>query len=220
MKLFLYEHCPYCVRPRIVAGLKSLKLDLIYLANDDEKAHFAHIDEKQVPFLQKDNGEYLIESLLICQHLNDFDHKPILADAAQDQRLMQWTETLSHLSKLLIYPRFIDHPRNHLDFPTKSAKAYFQRKKEMDIGCFTANLRFPEAAIDQIRPVIAKINSLMMTSFATSNKPSWDDIYIFPALRNCTLITDLIDLPENIQNYLDFMSKKTEVALYTEQKHH
>lgn len=46
MKLYSYEHCPFCVRPRIIIGLKSLDIPLIYLANDDEQAHLDRIGKK------------------------------------------------------------------------------------------------------------------------------------------------------------------------------
>ena len=36
MKLYVYDHCPFCVRARMIFGLKNLPVELVVLANDDE----------------------------------------------------------------------------------------------------------------------------------------------------------------------------------------
>ena len=34
-RIYVYDHCPFCVRVRLVLGLKNIKHNIIYLANDD-----------------------------------------------------------------------------------------------------------------------------------------------------------------------------------------
>ena len=34
-RVYVYDHCPFCVRVRFVLGLKNIKHNVIYLANDD-----------------------------------------------------------------------------------------------------------------------------------------------------------------------------------------
>ena len=36
MRLYTYEHCPYCVRARMIFGLKNIPVDVIVLANHHE----------------------------------------------------------------------------------------------------------------------------------------------------------------------------------------
>ncbi len=36
MKLYIYDHCPFCVRARIIFGLRGVAGDEVVLANDDE----------------------------------------------------------------------------------------------------------------------------------------------------------------------------------------
>ncbi len=36
MKLYYYDHCPFCVRARIAAGLLGADVEDVVLANDDE----------------------------------------------------------------------------------------------------------------------------------------------------------------------------------------
>ena len=34
-RVYVYDHCPFCVRVRFVLGLKNIKHNVIFLANDD-----------------------------------------------------------------------------------------------------------------------------------------------------------------------------------------
>ncbi len=35
MKLYIYDHCPFCVRARMIFGLKKLAVEQIVLFDDD-----------------------------------------------------------------------------------------------------------------------------------------------------------------------------------------
>lgn len=218
MKLFIYEHCPFCIRPRIIIGAKHLQnIKLIILENDDEKAHFDHITKKQVPFLQKNKKEYIIESLDICKYLNQFDNQPILKEEKEEDQnclLRQLILKLAYSAKPLIHSRTIYHPQNFMDFPTNSAKSYFKNKKEQYVGGFKTNLRFPEPYMNHTEVILKKIQSIMTYKFATNDNLSWNDIYIFPILRSLTITQDIISIPQNIMYYLKRMSRLTKVSLY------
>ena len=68
MKLYIYEHCPFSARVRYVAGMLNIPLTVTCIAYDDDKTTNALIGTKQVPFLIKDDGEALAESLDIIQY--------------------------------------------------------------------------------------------------------------------------------------------------------
>ena len=38
MKLYIYDHCPFCLKARMIFGLKNLPVELVTLLNDDEAA--------------------------------------------------------------------------------------------------------------------------------------------------------------------------------------
>ena len=40
MKLFIYDHCPFCVKARMIFGLKHLPIRPVTLLNDDETTPF------------------------------------------------------------------------------------------------------------------------------------------------------------------------------------
>lgn len=51
MKLYIYDHCPFCVRARMAAGLFGADVEEVVLANDDEATPIGMIGAKQVPVL-------------------------------------------------------------------------------------------------------------------------------------------------------------------------
>ena len=63
MKLYIYDHCPFCVRARMAAGLFGADVEEVVLANDDEATPIGMIGAKQVPILQKEDGSFMGESL-------------------------------------------------------------------------------------------------------------------------------------------------------------
>lgn len=46
MKLFIYDHCPFCVKARMIFGLKHLPIRPVTLLNDDETTPFNLIGKK------------------------------------------------------------------------------------------------------------------------------------------------------------------------------
>ncbi len=53
MKLYIYDHCPFCVKARMIFGLKNLPVERITLLNDDEATPTKMIGKKMAPILQK-----------------------------------------------------------------------------------------------------------------------------------------------------------------------
>ena len=47
--LFVYDHCPFCVRVRLALGLKNIKFNLQFLANDDVATPTALVGKKIAP---------------------------------------------------------------------------------------------------------------------------------------------------------------------------
>ncbi len=49
--LYVYDHCPFCVRVRLAFGLKNIKHELRFLANDDSKKYLALLSFKSLSFV-------------------------------------------------------------------------------------------------------------------------------------------------------------------------
>ena len=65
MKLYIYDHCPFCVKARMIFGLKNLPVELVVMLNDDEETPQRLIGQKMAPVLQKKDGSAMPESMEI-----------------------------------------------------------------------------------------------------------------------------------------------------------
>ncbi|MBK2109018.1 glutaredoxin 2 [Francisella tularensis] len=214
MKIYLYHHCPYCIKVRLVADLSNFDYQMIILANDDEKAHIDRIGSKQVPFLEKDDGTFIKESDEICKFIAKVQNFEI-AESTIDDFVKGCIADLEPHYRRIIYPRIPHHPRNECDFPTQSAKEYFINKKSQYVGDFDALLRNPPYdSIRAINQILAKIDPFIKTPFINGKKFSWDDINIFPIFFILTMSKDLLEIPTNITNYIKNIEAKTNIELY------
>ena len=85
MKLYIYDHCPFCVRARMIFGLRGVAVEEVILQNDDEETPIKMIGAKQVPILQKDDGSFMGESLDIVRHIDEMAGKGRLKEEVRPQ---------------------------------------------------------------------------------------------------------------------------------------
>ncbi|WP_150465199.1 glutaredoxin 2 [Francisella sp. SYW-2] len=214
MKIYLYHHCPYCIKVRLVADLSKLDYEMIILANDDEKSHIDRIGSKQVPFLEKDDGTFIIESDEICKFIaktQNFD----IAESMINSSVKELVAQLAEHYRRIVYPRIPHHPRNECDFPTQSAKEYFINKKSQYIGDFDSLLKNPPYdSIIAINKILKEIEPFVKIPFINGDNFSWDDINIFPIFFILTMARDLLEVPDNINSYIKSIETKTNIELY------
>lgn len=214
MKIYLYHHCPFCIKVRLVADLSKLNYEIIFLANDDEKAHIDRIGSKQVPFLEKDDGSFIKESDEICKYIAKLQNFKI-AESTIDSIVKEYVADLAPHYRRVVYPRIPHHPANECDFPTQSAKDYFINKKSQYIGDMDSLLKNPPYdSIKSINALLEKINPYIKSPFINGEKFSWDDINIFPIFFILTMSKGLIEIPSNIANYIKDIESKTNIELY------
>ena len=216
MKLFHYDHCPYCVKARMLLGFKNINFDLVTLLNDDEQTPVKMIGQKMVPILQKPDGSFLPESLDIISYLDalpDFG-KPVVSSSKNDKRLKEWFEESRLPTYKLAMPRWV---RMGLEeFATPSAVTYFVNKKEKMIGSFKENMDCSNELIEEIQKPLEKLESFIAAKpFFWGETLNLDDFHVFASLRSLSSVRNLI-FPEKINEYMISMEKKTKVPLYRE----
>lgn len=60
--IYVYDHCPFCVRVRLGLGYKGIKHNLIFMGNDDIPTPTALVGKKIAPILEmKDDGTVMPE---------------------------------------------------------------------------------------------------------------------------------------------------------------
>ena len=111
MKLYIYDHCPFCLKARMIFGLKNIPVELHVLLNDDAETPTRMVGQKQVPILQKDDSRYMPESMDIVHYVDKLDGKPLLT-GKRSPAIEEWLRKVNgrvlpnrHLMSFLLPPR-------------------------------------------------------------------------------------------------------------------
>ncbi|CAB1096415.1 unnamed protein product [Ectocarpus sp. CCAP 1310/34] len=220
-KLWIYDHCPYCVRPRMVFGLKGITHDLAYLSNDDIETPTAMVGKKMVPILElgrpgSDDHEIMAESMDIVKRL-DLDPQfgpPVLAPAVDRKDLDSWVSSAGMLMRRLVRPRNAVTPL--AEFQTRSAREAFVRNHPLpEPSSYEANLKASPKLIEELERELWKLEGMIHspTSVAADGKLSYNDIEFFPRMRGLTIVQGL-GIPPKLRAYLDAVSERVDVPLY------
>lgn len=209
MKLFIYDHCPFCVKARMIFGLKDLPVRLVTLLSDDEATPISMIGKKMAPILQKDDGSYLPESMDIVHYVDRLDGKPILSGKTNPS-ISAWLQQVgSYVNKLLL-PRFAN--ADFEEFATDNARRYFTDKKQAALGDFSGLLADSPDLIDQLEEDLQTLSPLIVSPDAVNGTLSEDDIHLFPVLRALSIVAG-VTLPDNVESYRNRMAQRCDIPL-------
>lgn len=210
MKLYHYDHCPYCVKARMIFGLKDVPLTLVPVLNDDVETPTKLVGRKVVPILEKEDGSHMPESMDIVRYIDGkYGNGPLL-DGPQNPAIADWLANRPYASKLTM-PRWAqsDLP----EFKTDSARQWFKEKKEEAIGLFEEHMKNSAEYIKQSEAGLQKLSPMIQSKGAVNGAPSEDDVHLFAALRSQTIVKGL-RIPHNVSEYLENMSVLSNVPLY------
>lgn len=212
MKLHLYDHCPFCVRAEMVANYKAVAHEKVYLANDDEATCHRLIGAKQVPILQFDDGRAMGESLEIARVLDELGNPGRMIRPHGDfEAIRQHIEQVRTAISCLLFPR--DIALGLPEFATRSARDYFQAKKERIIQRpFVQALAETPEHKASVERMLASLPPLQ-TSVAHGDRLGWDDVLLYPTLRNLSMVRDLA-FPPSVRAYVEEVARLTDTATY------
>ncbi|EKJ3289567.1 glutaredoxin 2 [Escherichia coli] len=209
MKLYIYDHCPYCLKARMIFGLKNIPVELHVLLNDDAETPTRMVGQKQVPILQKDDRRYMPESMDIVHYVDKLDGKPLLT-GKRSPAIEEWLRKVNGYANKLLLPRFAKSAFD--EFSTPAARKYFVDKKEASAGNFADLLAHSDGLIKNISDDLRALDKLIVKPNAVNGELSEDDIQLFPLLRNLTLVAG-INWPSRVADYRDNMAKQTQINL-------
>ncbi|WP_316390514.1 glutaredoxin 2 [Citrobacter farmeri] len=209
MKLYIYDHCPFCIKARMIFGLKNIPVELNVLANDDDETPTRMIGQKMVPILQKDDSRYLPESMDIVHYVDKLDGKPLLT-GKKNPAIDEWLRKVNSYANHLLLPRFAKSAFD--EFSTPSARKYFTEKKEAMIGSFADHLAHSAGLTKKISDDLRALDKLIVQPNGVNGELSEDDIQLFPLLRNLTLVAGIM-WPTRVADYRDNMAKQTQINL-------
>ncbi len=211
MKLFVFEHCPFCIRAIMAANFKKLGVEFVYLQNHDVDARVEKVGANMVPILQKPDGSYMAESLDVVKYLDESDGNPCIEPATKQEQIAAWNESVNGVEGPLVYPRWM---RIVLpEFGSEEAKAWFTMNKSKMISMsFEDAMAKTDTFLPKINEALKTIDWLTLPS-ENDNKLSYDDICFYPTLRNLTVIKG-IEFPAKVKQYIDEVTALTDIPVY------
>ncbi|AAK02602.1 MULTISPECIES: GrxB family glutaredoxin [Pasteurella] len=213
MELYVYDHCPYCVRAMMIFGLKNIPFKKHVLLNDDEETPIRLVGKKVVPILVKEDGTAMPESLDIVKYIDAHYGEAILQTAVRPEIEALLAEITSY-SNYLLMPRFVK--LDLAEFATQSAIDYFTKKKTDYVGDFTQHFNNTPTYLARLTQDLEKLSALVMGETSLNQHLSFEDILVFPLLRNLTCVKGL-RFPARLEKYIKRLSELSKVELYTSQ---
>lgn len=213
MTLYTYEHCPYCVRAKMIFALRDVPFNEEILANDDEKTPIGLISKKLVPILIKEDASAMGESLDIVRYIDEYAGGARLDEAVRPE-LQAWLARLGEYAARLTHPRVV---RLALpEFATASARTYFIGKKSQSIGDFAENIANTEQYLTRLYADLPTLAALIHAPTHLNHRLSYEDILTFPVLRSLSVVKGL-KYPAEVQAYTEKMAAMTGIDLFTDQ---
>ena len=209
MKLFVYDHCPFCVKARAIFGLKDMPFNLAILLNDDEATPVSMIGKKMAPIL-KHEGSFIAESMDIVAHVDGLSGAKVLS-GPRNPAVAQWLSDVSEPLFRLALPRWASADLE--EFSTPEARAYFTRKKEAMIGSFKDHLAASIDYIATLNAFLLVLEPLVQSPDAVNGVLSEDDIHLFASLRSLSIVRGII-YPPTVEAYRLRMAERTGIDLH------
>ncbi|PIT49946.1 glutaredoxin 2 [Snodgrassella alvi] len=210
MQLYLYDHCPYCVRARMIFGKKMVPVENIYLLNDDEDTPNKLIGKKMVPILVKDDGSAMGESLDLVHYIDQLTGGAPLNTIIRPE-IEGWIKITDTYRNFLTLPRCISIKLP--EFATQSAIDYFISKKTAIFGDFQQHLRNSQIYIDRLNADLIALSPLILSDRGVNGTFSMEDILLFPLLRNLTMVKG-VEWTAPVLDYINSISRITQIPLF------
>ncbi|VFP80355.1 glutaredoxin 2 [Candidatus Erwinia haradaeae] len=209
MKLYIYTHCPFCIKTRMIFGLKNIAVNLIVLMNNDEITPKKMINKKMVPILMREDNKYMAESLDIIKYVDTLNQTPVLIGKT-NPAVHYW---LNHVNKYIYYlliPHIAVAP--FIELSTPEARSYFKIKKEKSYGNFENLTKDFSKLINNINNDLQQLAILINKPDSVNGQLSLDDFHLFPLLYLLSLVKQ-VKYPIQVAHYRDNISKKSKIPL-------
>merc|ERR1719331_1103688 len=226
-ELYVYDHCPFCVRVRLALGVLGVDHKLTFMENDDVDTPTALVRKKIAPIWVDDDGP-MMESLDIIAKV---DTEGKIAPASGRTDLKAWQKSGQVLLRKLQRPRYVMVPLP--EFMKKSGRDAFVANHQMppfeksewkgvaDFAIEDKYAKYEEAfgmtaeLMPELNEKLKELDTLIYSAEACTEGIgfSYDDVDLWARLRSLTVIKG-VELPPKTRAYLDHFEKAGDVPLY------
>ncbi|SMF18437.1 MULTISPECIES: glutaredoxin 2 [unclassified Pseudomonas] len=204
MKLYIYEHCPFCTRARMIVGLKSLPVMLQVIMESDAETPLRLIGKKAVPILQKEDGSHIGESLDIVRYLDGIG--PTVLVAPQDPTLDAWVKEAWPTALKLFIPRFVQ--ADFAEINTPMAREAYRLREEQAFGDLEALRGATSKLVAELQPLINDLVPLVKDRTTIGI----NDVTLWPVLRSLSIVRT-VEFPDQVRDYMHRLSEACGVPL-------
>jgi len=231
-KVYVYDHCPFCVRVRLALGLKNIKHEVIFMANDDVATPTKLLGKKIAPIYEQTDESFIMgESLDIIKKFDsDYRYGPtgFIKPASGREDIKAWQKKTKDLLRLLHRPRYMMAALP--EFQQRESRDYFvfghpvppYEKSEWK-GELTPDQQWAQysAALEQTPQLLPELNAALRDlenliyseTCCTAGGLSYDDIDLWARLRSVTLVAGAEFGPKT-RAYLETMAEAGDIPLY------
>lgn len=232
-RIYAYGHCPFCVRVRLAFGLKNIKHEVYFLANDDIDTPTELVGKKIAP-IYENKGEDLVmmESLdIIAKVDEDPKYGPVGHFKPMSSRtdIKAWQKSVQTTMRMLTRPRYMMVVMP--EFAQKDGKDAFVKNHpippyekpdwkggnmglEQQWALYNEAYVVSKTLIPEMNKALEELDSMVYSSdFCTEGGLSYDDIDLFSRLRSLTLVKGIV-WPDKLGLYMQNLSDGGDVPLY------
>ncbi|PME37431.1 glutaredoxin [Vibrio sp. 10N.286.55.E10] len=208
MKLYIYDHCPFCARVAYIAQSLGLDIELVSVDYDDAQTLIDLIGKKMVPVLQKDDGSIMAESLDIIAYFMDLK-------SSDEQRVP--SEQAAHFqSRAFPLTQQIGRPRwwnlDLAEYRSAGSKEAWRASKETEDFNFEELLEKTPQFVQLINPLLKDAELLLDIEHGESSLPLIDQAVYFSMLRGFC-VEPSISWPPALERWLEKKSETLKLSL-------
>jgi glutaredoxin 2 len=231
--VYVYDHCPFCVRVRFALGYKNVKHALHFLANDDVATPTALVGKKVAPIFTHDTV-VMPESLDIIKYVDSnavFGPVNAILPGTDRTDLKAWQKSVQDLLRTLQRPRYVQTGLLP-EFQMRDARQAFVRNHPLppyEKADWKSNMTWEQQArlyqeymqqdatarCAELNAKLVELNDLVYSEYYCSNVGgiSYDDVDLWSRLRSITIIKN-VEWPAKLRRYMDNLSELVDVPLY------
>lgn len=208
MKLYIYEHCPFCIRVRYVAKMLDIALQEIIVDYHDKETPTQLVGKKVVPILIKDDGTPMLESSDIIDYFISLKHSYVAS--APIETTLQWQKKAFPLLQRIGYPRWLS--LKLAEFSKEESHLAWVANKQ------TSELNF-ERLLEQTEEIAKDVETLaneaekLLNFNGTDPKASLVDQAIYYSILSGVSCEPTINWPEKLLHWLNVQSESLTLPL-------
>jgi len=240
--VFVYDHCPFCVRVRLALGIKNIKHNIHFLANDDIATPTGLVGKKIAPIFKYPGDDLVMaESLDIIKLVEgkeEFGPTEVLKPASGRTDIKAWQKSVQVLLRTLQRPRYVAtgllpefqqldgrHAfiKNHQLPPYEKPEwkgndenpegLPMEDKLKLYADAMAAD---PAPLIEELNARLVELDDIVFSEYyCTEGGLSYDDIDLWARLRSITIVRG-VKWPTKLRKYMDNLSSLGDVPLYDE----